>query len=210
MLKPSFQDGRRILTVVQTARSDDRGEYRLFWLSPGKYYVSATHQSAKSPMERMMDGTGSFSGGGGGGQNFNMVRSTGDSAAAIQLFQQFEREAQREDHYVPIYFPGTISEQVVSPVDLSVGVTPSASIFPSPGSRTPRPRRRGQRRDRTGRSSRRVEGGPDQRRAHGRRIDDSAIDPTAVRPAPVSGTAHAGGNRRHRVGLSRSKFAMPT
>ena len=33
-LKPSYQDGRRILTAVQTMRTDDRGEYRLFWLPP--------------------------------------------------------------------------------------------------------------------------------------------------------------------------------
>jgi hypothetical protein len=50
-----------------------------------------------------------------------MVRSTGDPAASTQLFQQFEREAQREDRYVPIYFPGTISEQSASPIDLSGG-----------------------------------------------------------------------------------------
>jgi hypothetical protein len=129
-LKPSYQDGRRMLTAVQTAKTDDRGEYRLFWLPPGKYYVSATHQSAKSPMERMMDGTGTFSGGGGSGQGFNTVRSTGDPAAAVQLFQQIEREGQREDRYVPIFFPGTISEQAASPVDLSSGADAAGVDIP--------------------------------------------------------------------------------
>jgi hypothetical protein len=129
-LKPSYRNGRRILTAVQTARTDDRGEYRLFWLPPGKYYVSATHQNAKSPMERIMDGTGSFSGGGGSGQGLNMVRSTGDPAAAIPLFQQMEREGPSEDRYVPIYFPGTISEQAASVVDLSGGTDAAGVDIP--------------------------------------------------------------------------------
>jgi hypothetical protein len=128
-LKPSYQDGRRTLMAVQKTRTDDRGEYRLFWLPPGKYYVSATHQSAKSPMERMMDSAGSFSGGG-NGQGFNMVRSTGDPAAAVQLFQQIEREGPSEDRYVPVFFPGTINEQAASPVDLSAGTDAAGVDIP--------------------------------------------------------------------------------
>ena len=40
-LKATYQDGRRVLTSVQSAVSDDRGEYRLFWLPPGRYYLRA-------------------------------------------------------------------------------------------------------------------------------------------------------------------------
>ncbi len=29
-----YKDGRRALTIVQTVVTDDRGEYRLFWLAP--------------------------------------------------------------------------------------------------------------------------------------------------------------------------------
>ena len=41
-LKYSYRDGQRVMTVTQTVRSNDLGEYRLFWLQPGRYFVSAT------------------------------------------------------------------------------------------------------------------------------------------------------------------------
>jgi hypothetical protein len=41
-LKLSYQEGEPVLNNVQTARTNDLGEYRLFWLQPGQYYVRAT------------------------------------------------------------------------------------------------------------------------------------------------------------------------
>jgi hypothetical protein len=35
------QNGRRELESVATARSDDRGEYRFYWVRPGRYYIVA-------------------------------------------------------------------------------------------------------------------------------------------------------------------------
>ena len=43
-----YQQNGRALVTVQTVPADDRGEYRLFWLPPGQYYISAT-----PPDERM-------------------------------------------------------------------------------------------------------------------------------------------------------------
>ena len=40
-LRPIYRDGQRTLTIVQSVQTDDRGEYRLFWLPPGRYYVTA-------------------------------------------------------------------------------------------------------------------------------------------------------------------------
>lgn len=36
-LKVGYTDGRRSLTVMQTALANDLGEYRLFWLPPGRF-----------------------------------------------------------------------------------------------------------------------------------------------------------------------------
>jgi hypothetical protein len=44
-LKYSYQEGQRILNIVLTARTNDLGEYRLFWMQPGQYFVSATPAS---------------------------------------------------------------------------------------------------------------------------------------------------------------------
>lgn len=40
-LKYSYLYGRKTLTPAAAGRTDDRGEYRLFWLTPGQYYVGA-------------------------------------------------------------------------------------------------------------------------------------------------------------------------
>ena len=40
-LKPSYRDGQRFLNVEEYALTDDRGDYRLFGLSPGSYFISA-------------------------------------------------------------------------------------------------------------------------------------------------------------------------
>jgi hypothetical protein len=40
-LRPIYRGGQRALTIVQSVQTDGRGEYRLFWLPPGSYYVTA-------------------------------------------------------------------------------------------------------------------------------------------------------------------------
>ena len=45
-LRYSFTRGRRQLSVVLGGTTDDRGEYRLYGLAPGKYYVSASQQGS--------------------------------------------------------------------------------------------------------------------------------------------------------------------
>jgi hypothetical protein len=41
-------DGRRNLSSVMFTRTNDRGEYRLYWLSPDEYYVSASPSAGRS------------------------------------------------------------------------------------------------------------------------------------------------------------------
>jgi protocatechuate 3,4-dioxygenase beta subunit len=40
-------DGRRTLTSVMGTRTNDRGEYRLYWLTPDEYYVSASPSAGR-------------------------------------------------------------------------------------------------------------------------------------------------------------------
>jgi hypothetical protein len=51
-LRYTYQDGRRTLNAVQSVRTNDLGEYRLFWLPPGQYVVSA------QPMDAVPAGSG--------------------------------------------------------------------------------------------------------------------------------------------------------
>jgi beta-lactamase regulating signal transducer with metallopeptidase domain len=40
-LKTFYQDSRQATTIAQSVLTNDRGEYRLFWLPPGRYFVLA-------------------------------------------------------------------------------------------------------------------------------------------------------------------------
>jgi hypothetical protein len=43
-----YHEGNRLLDFVQVAHTNDRGEYRLFWLPPGKYYVATRPEALQS------------------------------------------------------------------------------------------------------------------------------------------------------------------
>jgi hypothetical protein len=43
-LKVQYRDGRRILNLEQSVYTNERGEYRLYWLGPGQYHVAAVVQ----------------------------------------------------------------------------------------------------------------------------------------------------------------------
>jgi Carboxypeptidase regulatory-like domain len=45
-LKYVYENGRAVFTVVQTVQTNDLGEYRLFGLTPGRYYVAAALETA--------------------------------------------------------------------------------------------------------------------------------------------------------------------
>ena len=55
-----YKDGRRALTIVQTAETNERGEYRLFWLTPGRYYVSARPDIPELPANMGSDNGGTI------------------------------------------------------------------------------------------------------------------------------------------------------
>ncbi len=38
-MEMSYRDGQPVLNILQAVQTDDLGQYRLFWLSPGKYYI---------------------------------------------------------------------------------------------------------------------------------------------------------------------------
>jgi hypothetical protein len=44
-LKGSYVRGRLAFTLVKRVKTDDLGEYRLFWIPPGAYYIRAVYRS---------------------------------------------------------------------------------------------------------------------------------------------------------------------
>lgn len=120
-LTSRFQNGRRTFSAVQTARSNDRGEYRLFWLSPGRYYIRATHRDAQSEMIGMpARSVGGFQIMGGSTQTGTYaVRGSGDQSF-VDLYGPGGQNPDGSE-YVPVYFPATFDEQAAIAIDIRAG-----------------------------------------------------------------------------------------
>ncbi|HET9218288.1 MAG TPA: carboxypeptidase-like regulatory domain-containing protein [Terriglobia bacterium] len=118
-MKVSFQDGRRVLTLVQSARTNDLGEYRLYWLTPGKYYVSSI------PWDERPIGGGVVLNASAPAAPVDIARMTvlaGDTARAPLGFQPTAPPSDLEA-WVPIYFPGTANEDSASVIELEAGAS---------------------------------------------------------------------------------------
>jgi len=126
-------NGKRTLQQVQTARTNDLGEYRLYWLNPGRYFVSGN--GAKSTMETML--------------------STWTQAAS----QASTQDAQAMNQLSGLYGPGAPGNEVTDPgfsltyYPGTPDITQAASVDLQPGTeirvdfnlaRSPRFRIRGQ------------------------------------------------------------------
>ena len=115
-LKYTYQDGRRVLTVVQSGRTNDLGEYRLFWMQPGQYVVSAV------PNNRL-DGDMTFEFGPGSPLQISgaaaaigatAIRVGGGAAGVLGM----PPSGDTNETYLTVYYPGTTDAASASPIDL--------------------------------------------------------------------------------------------
>jgi Carboxypeptidase regulatory-like domain len=127
--KATFQTGRRSLTRVQSVQSDDRGDYRLFWLTPGRYFVAARHADlSNSPMR-----VGGISVGGGGGigpggpVRYQQFRTSGDNASAARF--EADRQTPVKEKYMSVYYPGTTDETSAGSIEVTPGAEARAIDF---------------------------------------------------------------------------------
>lgn len=103
-MKASYEEGRRVLRFVRSITTNDLGEYRLFGLAPGRYYISALHPDGGRP--RIPGEPQGRSGGfvAWGRRVTTRPLATGPAGP-----------------YVPVFFPNTPDEQNAEPVDLAAG-----------------------------------------------------------------------------------------
>lgn len=128
--KATYQTGRRVLTRVQSVVSDDRGDYRLFWLAPGRYYVAARHPDIGNSVMRM----GGMTIGGGVGRDgtvhYQELRSSGDNAAAARFdVDPQATAATAKEKYAPVYYPNTTDETSAGTIEVTPGSEASAIDF---------------------------------------------------------------------------------
>jgi hypothetical protein len=103
----TYQQGTRTLTSSRQTTTNDVGEYRLYWLTPGDYYVSATPgpQQLRLTPGGQRGGPGGPGGGGPGGPRggATLVSSSVDS-------------------YAPTYYPGSIEPESAVPVTMAPAI----------------------------------------------------------------------------------------
>ena len=109
-LKYSYEDGKRTLTAVKSAQTNDFGEFRLFWLPPGQYYISAQPHDGRSP------------------NVFVLRHSTGGRSVSFDalgmVVQADEAEVSGQKPgvaYVPVFYPGTADPQSASRIEVRPG-----------------------------------------------------------------------------------------
>ncbi len=102
-LRLSFRRGNRSFAEVQSTRTDDRGEYRMFWLAPGQYYVSAEPPDFAS-------------------RSLIFGRQGSDPIYWVRYVpHRLTTYLPSAEEAVPVYYPGTFDEESASPIDLAPG-----------------------------------------------------------------------------------------
>jgi len=117
-----YTEGRRLLTRVQQTRTNDFGEYRLFYLAPGEYFVSAT---PLDPPRIEGNALVMFSGPGTSADNGQRGLPTGTRIATSGSRNAVEGilDPSAKDHgYLTSYFPGTADPQQATAIRLDPGV----------------------------------------------------------------------------------------
>jgi hypothetical protein len=111
-LKAAYQEGQRTFVQVLSAKTDDRGEYRIFWMTPGLYYVDAI----------VPDGTNV--------PNLIMNADGFDTQATMNANRGLNRDvlsrpigtgAGPNEAHVPVYYPTTTDPQQARVIDVRPG-----------------------------------------------------------------------------------------
>ncbi len=118
VMKPISQQGDRILTSVAQAQTNDLGEYRLYGLQPGQYFISAAQydppriegQTYIIPTPPCLDCRGE-------GQALMPL------ARLLAAGDFIDPNAVESAIPLPVYFPGTTDPDAARPIDLKPGTT---------------------------------------------------------------------------------------
>ncbi len=130
-LKSTYHDGWRTMTPVLSARTNDLGEYSLFWLPPGEYYVATIVFDIASPATLF----GNLLLNPDGDSNSFFAQRT--LPRAVLNRANLSRATDSEIH-VPIYFPGTPDARQASVIAVRAGAeVPNVNL-----DATPQPTRR--------------------------------------------------------------------
>jgi hypothetical protein len=111
---PFYRNGERIVTMLELVHSDDHGEYRLFSLTPGRYYVAARLED----LTRRSVPLGFYPPG-------RMLASDRVESPVVTRRTLPTGEVVEETYQI-VYFGGGPNSDLASPIDVGMGASVSA------------------------------------------------------------------------------------
>jgi hypothetical protein len=117
-LEPVYENGRRRLNTVQAVRTNDRGEYRLFWLPPGRYYIGVMRQDNRA-FSFIVHVTPP-----------DQFGRREDASSPLVKERVLDDGRVIEETAVLVYYGGGTNEQTAQPVDVLPGTSVAAVDVP--------------------------------------------------------------------------------
>jgi len=122
VMRYQYQQGDRRLTQAGTAQTDDRGQYRVWGLMPGDYYVNALTRIPVFGGQMAPGGRGGPGGPAGragspGGRGASMAALAGGN---VPQFFAGGGDDQEQMNYAPTYYPGVTAVEQARPITLGV------------------------------------------------------------------------------------------
>jgi hypothetical protein len=109
VLHASYQDGQRRLYILQVAQTNDRGEYRFYWLPPGQYYLAvAPEDTRRRQVVSVQPPPGT------GGRREDVM-------APVTVSRISPRGELVDETYVTVYYPSETDAQRARPVEVQPG-----------------------------------------------------------------------------------------
>jgi hypothetical protein len=124
VLRYQYQQGDRRLVPAGTAQTDDQGQYRVWGLNPGEYYVDAQAR-INFGFGGGPPGRGGAGGPGGRGGIAGVIAGVVGSIAGSNVATLFGNDDDSQKAYAPTYFPGVTAISEARPV--TVGLSQESS-----------------------------------------------------------------------------------
>jgi Carboxypeptidase regulatory-like domain len=124
-LRTIYRDGRMAMTIAQTVMTDDRGEYRMFWLTPGSYRVAARQWDAGTSAPAVNIGPP------------RRFATNEQGTSPVVTRRRLANGSVVEETDVPVYAPSTVDPQLAVALTLGPGDNAAAVDIQFAGNRVP-------------------------------------------------------------------------
>jgi protocatechuate 3,4-dioxygenase beta subunit len=111
-LKAAYQEGQRTFVRVLSSKTDDRGEYRMFWMTPGLYYVYVIVPDGTNVDNLIMNGDG---------LDTQATLNANNSQLRDVLSRPIGTGAAPNEAHVPVYYPTVTDPQQARAIDVRAG-----------------------------------------------------------------------------------------